>query len=264
MNNMTQEGIDLIKSFEGCILTTYDDSNERIVHAGDPCYGVLTIGWGTTPYDLPNMYKGMTITQQEADDLFIKHLQRYINDVRNLGREFTDNEFSALVSFHYNTGSIRTLCANRNKQQIADAMLLYNKAGGRVLQGLVRRRQAERNMFLNGSSGTVVNINGGSSNQPDTRVKELQHLCNVIIGANIDEDNIWGSQTENAVRQLPLCGIPYTQPQLTIWVQSRLGCTPDGIFLYETANAVGQWQSQHNLVVDKIVGYNTYKSLALD
>ena len=71
-------------------------------------------------------------------------------------------------------------------------------------------------------------------------------------------------QTDNAVRQLPLCGIPYTQPDLTKWVQLRLGISADGIFLYETANAVRQWQSSHGLVCDEIVGYNTYKSLALD
>ena len=120
---------------------------------------------------------------------------------------------------------------------------------------------------ITGSTSNVTHSNPQPS-QPqqsqDTRVKELQHLCNVIIGANIDEDNIWGNQTDNAVRQLPLCGIPYTQRELTVWIQSRLGCTPDGIFLYETANAVKQWQRSHGLVVDGIVGYNSYKSLALD
>ena len=120
---------------------------------------------------------------------------------------------------------------------------------------------------ITGSTSNVTHSNPQPS-QPqqsqDTRVKELQHLCNVIIGANIAEDNIWGNQTDNAVRQLPLCGIPYTQRELTVWIQSRLGCTPDGIFLYETANAVKQWQRSHGLVVDGIVGYNSYKSLALD
>ena len=120
---------------------------------------------------------------------------------------------------------------------------------------------------------SVLMKNGTTLSQPqtiintsttDTRVLELQRLCNAILHLNIAEDNIWGQQTENAVRQLPLCGIPYTQRELTVWVQSRLGCTPDGIFLYETANAVGQWQANHGLVCDKIVGFNTYKSLALD
>ena len=115
------------------------------------------------------------------------------------------------------------------------------------------------------SNTTYTNIQPSQPKQyQDTRVKELQHLCNVIIGANIAEDNIWGNQTDNAVRQLPLCGIPYTQRELTVWIQSRLGCTPDGIFLYETANAVKQWQRSHGLVVDGIVGYNSYKSLAID
>ena len=76
-------------------------------------------------------------------------------------------------------------------------------------------------------------------------------------------DNIWGEQTNNAVKKLPLCGLLYVQRELTTWVQLRLGETADGIFGIKTERAVKTWQRDHNIMVDGIVGYNTYKSLAL-
>ncbi len=95
------------------------------------------------------------------------------------------------------------------------------------------------------------------------KVAELQGLCNSILGTNLKIDNIWGNNKDGAVRKLPLCGLPYVQRELTKWIQLRLGLTPDGIFGQKTKEAVIAWQYSHGLVVDGIVGYNTYKSLAL-
>lgn len=99
--------------------------------------------------------------------------------------------------------------------------------------------------------------------QATGKVAELQGLCNAILGTNLVIDNIWGNNTDGAVRKLPLCGLPYVQRKLTTWVQLRLGQTPDGVFGQRTKEAVIAWQYRHGLVVDGIVGYNTYKSLAL-
>jgi GH25 family lysozyme M1 (1,4-beta-N-acetylmuramidase) len=109
---------------------------------------------------------------------------------------------------------------------------------------------------------------GGSTPtpQPSTvipgKILDLQRLCNSINGAGILEDGIWGDQTDGAVQNLPLCGKDYHQPELTTWVQLRLGCNPDGVFWNETDGAVRGWQSEHGLTVDGVVGYHTYKSLA--
>ena len=140
----SQNGINLIKRFEGCKLTAYKCPA-----------GVWTIAYGHTA----GVYSGMKITQQQADefitqqqaDEFLKQdLVVYENHVNNLNRSFNQNEFDALVSFCYNcgAGSLQTLCKNRTNAQIADALLLYNKGGGKVLQGLVNRRKAERELFL--------------------------------------------------------------------------------------------------------------------
>ena len=257
---ISENGINFIKNFEGCDLKAYRNAGEKYYTVGFGHYGA-------------DVRQGQTITYAEADRLLREDLKNdyvpYIERYRQQGIitfDLTQNQVDALASFAYNNGvgegGLKTLVRGRDKMTVANKMLEYYHSGSPIHdEGLKRRRRAERELFLNGNSA-IVQCN--STYTTDTRVKELQHLCNVIIGANIAEDNIWGQQTDNAVRRLPLCGIPYTQRELTIWVQSRLGCTPDGIFLYETANAVGQWQANHGLVCDKIVGYNTYKSLALD
>lgn len=131
----SQNALNLIKKFEGCRLTAYKCPA-----------GVWTIGVGHTA----GVYQGMKITQTEADKLLKNDLKIYEKHVNNLKRNFNQNEFDALVSFTFNcgVGSLQTLCKNRTNAQIADALLLYNKGGGKVLQGLVNRRKAERELFL--------------------------------------------------------------------------------------------------------------------
>lgn len=88
------------------------------------------------------------------------------------------------------------------------------------------------------------------------KIAELQAICGVTV------DNIYGPQTDNAIRGL-LAGLPYHTPELTKWIQARVGENVDGIFGPATESAVKGWQSSHGLSVDGIAGYNTIKSLAL-
>lgn len=98
--------------------------------------------------------------------------------------------------------------------------------------------------------------------QGDGRVVELQRdVINPVFGVNIDCDGIWGNITDGYVRQLTPASLPNHTPELTRWVQLRLGCQVDSIFGQESYNAVIGWQSSHNLECDGIVGYNTIKSL---
>ena len=144
-----ESGKNLIKSFESCRLTAYKDATET-----------WTIGWGHTgTVDGKPIVSGMTITQEKADSLFNSDLVRFENIVNayNSKYHFTSNEFSALVSFAYNVGSIKQLTANgtRSKKAIADAMLKYVYSKGVKLNGLVRRRQKERELFLSDSDESV-------------------------------------------------------------------------------------------------------------
>ena len=137
MRKINKSGLNLIKKYEGCRLTSY------ICPAG-----VLTIGYGHTGKDVkPNQ----TISKKKAINLLKKDLARFERHVQsyNYIYEWTDNEFSALVSFAYNIGNIDQLTAygTRTRSQIRSAMLKYVKANGKTLSGLVKRRKAELKLF---------------------------------------------------------------------------------------------------------------------
>ena len=104
-----------------------------------------TIGWGH--YGVP---AGIVWTQKQADDQLVKDLVKYENYVNSMHLNLNENQFSALVDFTYNCGlgSLQTLCRNRNIKQIGEALILYNKAGGKVLAGLTRRRKAEQELYF--------------------------------------------------------------------------------------------------------------------
>jgi len=142
----SEKVIALIKQFEGCKLTAYQDS-----------VGVWTIGYGwTQPVDGKPIRAGMTIKQETAERLLKTGLVSYESDVSRLVKvDLTQGQFDALVSFTYNLGarslSTSTLLRKLNAGDYAgaaDELLRWNKAGGKVLNGLTRRREAERALFL--------------------------------------------------------------------------------------------------------------------
>lgn len=131
------EGIQLIKKFEGCVLKAYKAVDTEVY---------WTIGYG---HYGPDVHQGDVITMERATELLQQDLDRFEKAVDHAGN-WTQSQFDALVSFTYNCGpgNLGRLVYGRNKAQIADAMLLYVKSGGLTLQGLVRRRKAERELFL--------------------------------------------------------------------------------------------------------------------
>lgn len=142
----SDKGIALIKAFEGCKLAAYQDS-----------VGVWTIGYGwTQPVDGKPIRAGMTIKQETAERLLKTGLVSYESDVSRLVKVgLTQGQFDALVSFTYNLGA-RSLSTSALLRKLnagdyagaADEFLRWNKAGGKVLNGLTRRREAERALFL--------------------------------------------------------------------------------------------------------------------
>ena len=147
MSKLTSSvGLNLIKGFEGKRTVSYDDG-----------VGVWTIGYGTIKY--PNgvqVKKGDTCTEQQAEDYLRNDLEKFETAVNKLVKvPLTQNQFDALASFIYNLGETNlansTLLKKLNKrdyQGAADQFLVWNKAGGKVMKGLVRRREAERSLFL--------------------------------------------------------------------------------------------------------------------
>ena len=145
-----QAGIDLIKGFEGCAKRRSDGSFDAYPDpgtGGDP----WTIGWGSTGHDI---IKGLVWTQAECDERFEHDMQRYADEVSHaLGdAPTTQNQFDALVSFHYNTGAIATATLTKLHKQghFADAAKEFGRwvhSGHKVLPGLVKRRAAEAALY---------------------------------------------------------------------------------------------------------------------
>ena len=150
-------GVALIKRFEGCARLRTDG---RVRAYADPGTGgePWTIGWGATGRD--HVHGGrigpQTIwTQAQCDERLAQDLIRYADDVaRALGTASTTQpQFDALVSFHYNTGAIARATLTRKHlagdyQGAAREFARWNRAGGRVLKGFVRRRAAETELYL--------------------------------------------------------------------------------------------------------------------
>ena len=134
--------IDFIKQYEGLRLTAYYDS-----------VNVLTIGYGHTGRDV---HIGEIITQQEADSLLTNDILLFWNSIsRNIKVSLTDYQHAALTSFAYNLGMSNLLSStlwrlvNEGQFELASEQFTrWVYAGGEILPGLVKRREAEKEMFL--------------------------------------------------------------------------------------------------------------------
>ena len=212
-----QAGLALIKQHEGCRLAAYRCAA-----------GVWTIGYGHTA----GVHSGMTITQAQADAYLQQDIAKFEGYVNNpayvpITEQLNQNQFDALVSFAFNlgAGNLRKLCKGRTAAQIARAMPSYNKAAGKVLAGLTRRRKAEQALFNKAVSCTGTTTT--STNTEDYNMKTIKK----------------GSKG-NAVK---------------VW-QIIIGVTPDGKFGSGTESTTRDWQESHGLTVDGTVGPMSWKA----
>jgi len=138
---ISKTGVALIQEFEGLELESYQDS-----------VGIWTIGYGTTR----NIHEGMVITEGQATQFLEKDVSETEQAVNNMtSYPINQNQFDALVSFAYNVGitALRssTLMRKLNAGDVdgaANEFQRWVRAGGKVLPGLVRRREAERALFI--------------------------------------------------------------------------------------------------------------------
>ena len=148
ITKLSQKGVDLIKQFEGLSLTPYVCSG-----------GINTIGYGNTYYTNGKRVtlKDPKITQKQAEELLKHSLSTYEKAVDSFCRDdISQPQFDALVCFAYNVGTgalqkstlIKKVNANPKDVTIADEFAKWNKANGRVLVGLTRRRQAEAKLYF--------------------------------------------------------------------------------------------------------------------
>lgn len=162
---ISENGLNLIIAFEGfCPKATKVVKTEKY----------YTIGYGHYGKDV---VENQTITKEDALSLLKKDMKRFETKVMKYNDcyNFTQNEFDALVSFAYNVGNIDQLTAKgtRTKKEIADAMLLYIKSGGNVLDGLRKRRTKERELFLKCSTLNFYPTYNGASNDIDVVLSSI-------------------------------------------------------------------------------------------
>jgi len=161
--HVSASGRALIERFEGLRLVAYQD-----------VVGVWTIGYGCTG---PNIHRGMTITKAQADQMLSDRLANEFEPgvVEAIaGTPTTQNQFDAMCCLEFNIGVGRPLAHKlgpagflgssvarfhrlRNYAAAADAFLLWNKAGGRVLPALSQRRAVERALYHDGVSPILRN-----------------------------------------------------------------------------------------------------------
>ena len=137
---MSSAGVDLIKHFEDCKLTAYEDEKD-----------IWAIGWGHTA----GVKMGDKWTQDKADNTLLNDIDEfegYVNNYVNV--PLTQNQFDALVSWTFNLGpgnlqssTMLTKLNEKSYDEVPSQMKLWNKAGGEVSPGLERRRNAEAAMF---------------------------------------------------------------------------------------------------------------------
>ena len=192
---VNDKGIKLIKSFEGLRLKAYKAL---------PTEKYYTIGYGHYGSDVK---EGQTITEAEAEKLLRADLQKYEGKVNKYSAyNWTDNEYSALVSFAYNIGNIDGLTkkGERSREEIKKAWKTYCKAGGKEIPGLVRRREAELKLFNEGETMAAEH----KTDPKDPKQVKLDNLIELTkatmrgeYGSGVNRKNRLGS-AYNAVQAI--------------------------------------------------------------
>lgn len=152
----SKRGIDLIKKFEGCSLISYKCPA-----------GVWTIGYGHTN----GVKKGQKITEKQAEIFLREDIKKFENGVKKaVFVPLTQNQFDALVSFTYNCGlgafknsTLRKKLNAKDYTGAAKEFLRWNKSNGRVLDGLKRRRNAEKDLFEETPVKTIYVVKTGDT-----------------------------------------------------------------------------------------------------
>ena len=145
--NYSKNGLTLTESFEGVRLAAYQD-----------VVGIWTIGYGHTK----GVYAGMVCSQAQAEQWLLEDVQECVDHINQIVTvKLTQDQFNALVDFSFNLGigalERSTLLKMVNAGDFTDAskqFLLWDKAGGKVVEGLFKRREADETMFCEG----IVNV----------------------------------------------------------------------------------------------------------
>lgn len=226
---ISQAGVNMIENLEGFRETAYK------------CVaGVNTIGFGTTIYHTGEKVKaGDTITREKAEIELIYYIKKNIEPKLYSYKWLTQAQYDSLCSLLYNIGSmgetLKSAMLTKNITKVKNAMMRYNKAGGKVVQGLIDRRKVEVKAF-----------------DSRLRVRVFQ-----ILTKYLEVDGICGSKTKACIPLLKLG----SKGKYVKMIQRWLGCKEDGIYGKDTERFVIDFQKRNGLKEDGIVGEKTMLTL---
>ena len=148
--DISQNGLKFIKDHEGCVLHPYNDAA-----------GYATIGIGRLiakrPVNEADKKQYAVFTETDALNLLHTDVSQFVQGVNTLvtNKDINQNQFDAMVSLAFNVGmgnfansSVLRFTNTKQYDKASAAFLLWNKAGGKVLAGLTKRRQDEANLYL--------------------------------------------------------------------------------------------------------------------
>lgn len=272
INHTSPQGLNVIRSFEGRALRAYQDS-----------VGVWTIGYGNTNFDknavakLGKIQKGLTITPEQAESLFVESIQTgYEPAVRKrfepLGEKFTQGTMDAGSSFHYNCGAIGkaswpTALIKGDKALARTSILSWNKAGGTVLAGLTRRRNREwamidRNDY--GPEGRQGPVEIGTNGRPTGKQLPAPTAPQTAPAAPLPAPEASGARVPGLL-QLGDTGPDVETLNGYLVTLGRLPKPATDTYTDATVAAVEKYQGEHpNLTKDGKAGPATTNSLIRD
>jgi lysozyme len=248
MNNadlfLSSVGEELIKEFEGYRNTAYKDA-----------VGVWTIGWGHTR----TARQGMVVRREQAQTLFGEDIAVYERGVREAVKvPLNQNEFDALVSFAYNVGVsamrgstlVRLLNARIDRSLVAQQFSRWSYAGGKLLDGLLRRRERERDLFLtppvNGTKLTFLDNAHERPSAPD--------------GPQCDMPMLSAPFHDTMATRL-LCTLCSAPIERAFGVDIALAASLDEEELNDMDTLVRAAQDEAGLLVDGVAGPDTWLAL---
>lgn len=230
----TGNGTALIKAFESCLKKM---SNGMFTTYRCPA-NVTTIGWGTTASDVPSLKDGDIWSRQKCDDVFAASLGKYEAYVTKLGNErranghglLNSHQFDTLVSFTYNcgpgglSGNVGRAVREGRDSQVPEYLSRWNKGGGKILAGLVRRRKAEGQLYLGDVSGamrTAGTIAPGSMPQsretPKPTTSELaRRTPGLAGGAAAGGGTSSGTVANKTATEAPSAPKPYSSTEMAL------------------------------------------------
>lgn len=226
---ISQAGINMIENLEG-----FREKAYKCVA------GVNTIGFGTTIYHTGEKVKaGDTITRKKAEKEITYYIKKNIEPKLDSYTWLTQAQYDSLCSLLYNIGSmgktLKSAMLTKNITKVKNAVLQYNKAGGKVVQGLVDRRNIEAKSF-----------------DTKIRVRVFQSLTK-----GLKVDGICGKKTTASIPLLKRG----SKGNYVKMIQHWLGCKADGIFGKDTERFVIDFQQRNGLKADGIIGEKTMLSL---